>query len=289
MKATKPALFLDRKFLRVLEAWKKRADRLPLIVKGARQVGKTECIRHFAAGRYRSLVEINFALRPEFKAAVRDGYSAENVVRNLSFVDPRLHFHPGDTLLFFDEIQDFPEIATTFKSFAEDGRFDVVASGSLLGVHLKRIESIAVGYQETETMRSLDFEEFLAAVGYSAAQVDDLFGHLVEARPFGPATTEAIGRFFSDFCAVGGMPEADAKYVSTGTFERIPDIQRRIARDYRSDVRKYAEGLDPLRIVAVFDSVPAQLAKENRKFQLARIEKGATGGAASSGSKTRAW
>ena len=174
MKRKKPVVFLKRKFESFLEAWKANPDRLPLIVKGARQVGKTESIRHFAEGRYASFVEINFALQPEYKAIIRDGYSAENIIRNISLIEPNFRFVEGGTLIFFDEIQDFPEIATSFKSFAQLGKYDVISSGSLLGIQLKRIESISVGYQETAVMSSLDFEEFLWARGYSQEQLDEL-------------------------------------------------------------------------------------------------------------------
>lgn len=275
MKAKKPELFLKRKFTSILEGWKSRGNRLPLIVKGARQIGKTECVRNFAEGRYRSFVEINFALQPEFKAIVRDGYTVESVLRNISLVDPQLSLIPHETLIFFDEIQDFPEIATCFKAFAQDGRYDVISSGSLLGIQFRRIESISVGYQETETMRSMDFEEFLWARGYRPSQLDDIYGNLLEARPFGEAVTNTFDRLFLDYCTLGGMPEAEEWYFVHGTFEGVPAIQRRIVSDYRADVRKYAEGLDPLRITSVFDSIPAQLAKENKKFQLSVVAKGA--------------
>lgn len=275
MKRRKPQFFIARKLEAELEAWKSNPDRLPLIVKGARQVGKTECIRHFAEGRYASFIEINFALQPEFKAIVRDGYSAESILRNISLVEPDFRFVENDTLIFFDEIQDFPEIATCFKAFAQLGRFDVICSGSLLGIQLKRIESISVGYQETIVMRSLDFEEFLTARGYTSLQLDELYGHLVEARAFGDAASNTFDRLFLDFSTLGGMPEVVERYFLRGTFEGVPAVQRRIIADYRSDVRKYAEGLDPLRIVSVFDSIPAQLAKENKKFQLSRIAKNA--------------
>lgn len=248
---------------------------MPLIVKGARQVGKTECIRHCAKNRYQSFIEINFALQPEYRAIVRDGYTVENVVRNISLINPQLRFIPHDTLIFFDEIQDFPEIATCFKSFAQDGAYDVISSGSLLGIQYKRIESISVGYQETETMRSLDFGEFLRAKGYSDAQLDEVYGHLVTATPFGEAAKNTFDKLFLDYCTLGGMPEVESQYFTHGTFEGVPAIQRRIMRDYRADVRKYAEGLDPARIVSVFDSIPAQLAKENKKFQLSNVAKGA--------------
>ena len=273
MKRKKPEIFLERKFEEQLKDWKANPDRLPLIVKGARQVGKTECIRHFAEGRYASFVEINFALQPEFKAITRDGYSAENVIRNISLIEPNFRFVEDGTLIFFDEIQEFPEIATSFKSFAQYGKYDVISSGSLLGIQLKRIESISVGFQEKATMRSLDFEEFLTARGYRAGQLDELYGCLLEGRAFSEAANTALDRL--DFSTLGGMPEVVERYFVKGTFEGIPAIQRRIVSDYRFDVRKYAEGLDPVRIVNVFESIPAQLAKENKKFQLSHVEKNA--------------
>ena len=273
MKRKKPAVFLKRKFESFLEAWKANPDRLPLIVKGARQVGKTESIRHFAEGRYASFVEINFALQPEYKVIIRDGYSAENIIRNISLIEPNFRFVEGGTLIFFDEIQDFPEIATSFKSFAQLGKYDVISSGSLLGIQLKRIESISVGYQETAVMGSLDFEEFLWARGYSQEQLDELYGRLVAGQAFGEAANEAMDKLFLDYSTLGGMPEVDESYFVKGTFEGVPAIQRRIVSDYRSDIRKYAEGLDPLRIVNVFENIPAQLAKTNKKFRLSLVEK----------------
>ncbi|MBE6397487.1 MAG: ATP-binding protein, partial [Lentisphaerae bacterium] len=158
-------MYIARKFDKTLLAWKSRDNRLPLIVEGARQVGKSECIEHFAEGRYSSFVEINFVERPEFKGVVRDGYSTENIIRNISQIDTRFRFDPGSTLIFFDEIQEFPDIATSLKFFAQDGRFDVICSGSLLGLNVKRIRSLSVGYQDHEKMFSLDFEEFLKAKG----------------------------------------------------------------------------------------------------------------------------
>jgi len=275
MKHRKPKLFLERKFEAQLKAWKSNPERLPLIVKGARQVGKTECVRHFATDKYESFVEINFALQPEFKAIIRDGYSAENIIRNISLIEPHFRFVEDRTLIFFDEIQEFPEIATSFKSFAQQGKYDVISSGSLLGIQLKRIESISVGFQESATMRSLDFEEFLTARGYKPVQVDELYENIVDGRAFGEAANVALDRLFLDYSTLGGMPEVVERYFTRGTFEGVPTIQRRIVSDYRSDVRKYAEGLDPQRIVNVFDSIPAQLAKENRKFQLSKVERGA--------------
>ena len=245
------------------------------MLKGARQVGKTECVRHFAEGRYESFVEINFVERPEFKEIVRDGFSVESIVRNMSMIDPKIVFVADATLIFFDEIQEFPEIATAFKFFAQDGRYDVIASGSLLGVHFKRIKSYSVGYQESIRMRSLDFEEFLWASGYREEQIDGLLDPILAYKPFSEATKATMERRFLDYCVLGGMPDVLETYFVRGSFERAPFTQQRILDDYRDDVRKYAEGLDPVRIQAVFDSLPRQLAKDNHKFQWAVVRKGA--------------
>lgn len=276
MKAKKPALYLRRKFDATLRDWKAREDRLPLIVKGARQVGKTETIRHFAEESYADFVEINFVERPEFKEIVRDGYSVEKIVRNISVIDPTLRLAPRATLLFFDELQEFPEIATALKFFAQDGRFDVVCSGSLLGIQVKRVKSLSVGYQETETMRSLDFEEFLWGCGYGDGQIADMLEPVFACLPFGDAVKDTMDRLFLDYCITGGMPDVLETYFVKGTFERVPQTQRRILEDYRADIRKYAESLDPVRIQAVFDSIPVHLARENRKFQWSSVKKGAT-------------
>ena len=276
MKTKKPLLYLRRKFDAFLSDWKMREDRLPLIIKGARQVGKTESVRHFAEVAYKNYVEINFVERPEFKEIIRDGYSVDALIRNLSIVDPTLRFTPNETLLFFDELQEFPEIATSLKFFAQDGRFDVICSGSLLGIQVKHVKSYSVGYQETQTMHSLDFEEFLWGCGYRDEQIADILDQALSCRPFGAAVKNTMDRLFMDYCAAGGMPDVLETYFAKGTFERIPQTQRRILEDYREDIRKYSEGLDPVRIQAVFDSIPVHLAKENRKFQWSSVSKGAT-------------
>lgn len=275
MKAKSPILYLRRKFDAFLLEWKAREDHLPLIVKGARQVGKTETVRRFARQEYTDFIEINFVERPEFKEIVRDGFSVDSIIRNISIIDPNLHFTPNETLLFFDELQEFPEIATSLKFFAQDGRFDVVCSGSLLGLQVKRVKSYSVGYQETALMHSLDFEEFLWGCGYRDEQILGLLDPVIARQPFGTATKNTMDRLFMDYCATGGMPDVLEMYFVKGTFERVPQTQRRILEDYREDIRKYAEGFDPVRIQNVFDSIPVHLAKENRKFQWSTVSKGA--------------
>ena len=275
MKAKNSNISLVRKLDAVLDAWKANPRHLPLIVKGARQVGKTYSIRQFARRSYRRFVEINFVERPEFKLIVRDGFSVAAIVRNITAVDAQMVFEEGSTLILFDEIQEFPEIATSLKFFAEDGRFDVICSGSILGVHYKRVASFSVGYQEPAVMRSLDFEEFLFAQGYRPAQIEEAYGFVAAGRPLPDAVNITFGRLFLEYCACGGMPEVVSAYVEDGTFTTVRRIQDRLVSDYRADIRKYAEGLDAARIERVFDSLPAQLSKENKKFLLAHVEHGA--------------
>ena len=267
--------YLPRTFDRFLSGWKHDANRKPLLVKGARQVGKTESIRRFGRREYRSFIEINFVERPEFKTIVQDGYSARAVVSRISRIDPSLAFPPGETLLFFDEIQEFPDIATSFKFFCEDGRFDVVSSGSLLGIHYKRISSIPVGFKTDYTLRSLDFAEFLVAKGYGSDYSEDLYGHLADRRPFSEPDLGLLNRMFLEFCILGGMPEVVANYIARKSFEGSLALQRQIVAAYRDDVRKYAEGLDQTRILNVLDHVPVQLARENKKFQVSKVARDA--------------
>lgn len=267
--------YLKRKIDSFLDAWKSAADRKPLIVKGPRQVGKTEAIRHFARERYESVVEINFVEEPKYKAIVENGYGADEIVAAISLIDPYKRFTPGKTLIFFDELQAFPNIATSLKFFKIDGRFDVICSGSLLGIGYKTIESNSVGYKTDYEMQSMDFEEYLWARGYGEDIAQKMLVPLLEARPYSALEHESYSALFFDYCVTGGMPAVVRSYVEKGTFEGTLQIQRQLNLDYEEDVRKYAEGLDQARILNVLRSVPVQLAKENKKFQIGKVARGA--------------
>ena len=158
-------MYLKRKADAFLQTWKQSPGHLPLIIRGPRQVGKTETVRHFCQANYKNVIEINFVEKPQFKRVTEEGFGADSIIRLISRMDPSLHFEPGETLIFFDEIQEFPEITTSLKFFKTDGRFDVICSGSLLGIQRKRIESHSVGYKTDYFMRSFDFEEFLWSIG----------------------------------------------------------------------------------------------------------------------------
>lgn len=268
-------MYLSRKIDHALKEWKQDAQRKPMIVKGPRQVGKTESIRRFAKQNYENVIEINFVEEPKYRMITADGYKAEEIVKNISLLDPEKKFEAGKTLLFFDELQAFPEIATALKFFRIDGRFDVICSGSLLGIQYQRIESNSVGYKTDYEMYSLDFEEFLWAKGYDSAFTEELLTHMREQKPLSDVTMSVCGSLFLDYCILGGMPAVVREYIERGTFEGSLEIQRQLLADYKEDIRKYAEGMDQTRILNVFNQIPVQLAKDNKKFQISKVASGA--------------
>ena len=268
-------MYLRRKIDSFLQKWKDDEERKPLIVRGSRQVGKTESINHFARQNYESIIEINFIRDEKYKGIITDGYEAAAIIKNISLIDPAKQFIPGKTLIFFDEITDFPEIATSLKFFHLDGRFDVICSGSKLGINYKRIESNSVGYKTDYHMHSMDFEEFLWARGYDDAAVDGVLQHMLEEKPFSELEMKVWHDLFLDFCVLGGMPAVVAEFIRKGTFEGSLQTQRQLIADYREDIRKYAEGMDQTRITNVFNRIAPQLAKENKKFQISKVAPGA--------------
>ena len=268
-------VYLKRKIDGYLAAWKKDPNRKPLIVKGPRQVGKTESILRFAEDCYKNVVYINFVEEPKYKLITEDGYKTDDIIRNISRMDPSKRFEPGETIIIFDELQEYPEIATSLKFFKMDGRFDVICSGSLLGIHYKRIESNSVGYKTDYEMTSLDFVEFLWAKGYDRTAIEDMLWHMETLKPFNQTEMKVYSDLFLDFCILGGMPAVLREYIQKGTFEGTLDIQKQLLEDYREDIRKYAEGMDQARILNVFEQIPVQLAKDNKKFQISKVAKGA--------------
>lgn len=268
-------LYLKRKIDAYLAEWKSNPERRPLIVKGPRQVGKTESILRFARQHYENIIYINFVEEPKYRTITGDGYSAADIIKNISRIDPAKRFSAGATVLIFDELQAFPSIATALKFFKTDGRFDVICSGSLLGIHYQQIESNSVGYKTDYEMYSLDFEEFLWAKGYDDTAINEMLRHMTEQTPFSPAEMAAYSELFLDFSILGGMPAVVREYVERGTFEGTLELQRQLIADYKEDIRKYAQGVNQARILNVFNQIPVQLAKENRKFQISKVAKGA--------------
>ena len=276
-------MYLKRKIDEYLLEWKKNEERLPLIIKGARQIGKTESINHFAEQNYSNIVSINFVLEPKYKTILSDGYAVEDIIKNISMIDTSKKFIAGDTVIIFDELQEFPDIATALKSFRIDGRFDVITSGSLLGLtygedadeNTEEPESVPTGYEMFLTMYSLDFEEFLWAEGYEngISYLRELFDNK-EKVPF--ALNEKYETLFREYMVVGGMPEVVADYVENHDFTKVAAIQEKILENYRFDISKHAKGAEKIKVRRCYEAIPRQLAKEITKFQYSTVEKGQT-------------
>lgn len=266
-------VYFKRKIDGFLADWKNNHSRKPLIVKGARQIGKTESILHFANENYENVVYINFALDKKYTTIVNDGYDVETVVKNITLINPSTRFIPDKTLIVFDEIQEYPDIATSLKAFNLDKRYDVICSGSMLGINYRKIHSNSVGSKTDYEMFSMDFEEFLWAKGYEDTAINSILEHMISLTPFSETELSVYKSLFLDYCVLGGMPDVIKGYIKTGTFSQSLEIQGQIRLDYEEDVRKYAEGLDQAKIISVYRSIPAQLAKENKKFQFSIIDK----------------
>lgn len=268
-------MYLKRKIDTFLEAWKNDVDHNPLIVKGATFVGKTESILHFANSHYKNIIYINFVFNKKFQGILDDGYDASSVLKNISLIDPTLKLVPYETIIIFDEIQEYPDIATTLKAFKIDGKYDVICSGSMLGINYKKIHSNSVGYKTDYTMYSLDFEEFLWSLGYTDLQINDILIHMCELEPFSEIEINTYKKLFLEYCVLGGMPAVVKSYVINNIFSKTLELQRQIMLDYEDDVRKYAIGLDQTKIISIYRNIPAQLAKENKKFQFNKLDKNA--------------
>ena len=266
---------LRRKIDTFLKDWKQDKRHKPLIVKGARQIGKTMSIEAFGRMNYSSFIPINFVLEEKYRQIFRDGYSIDDIVRNISLINPSFKFISGDTLLFFDELQQQPAAATSLKSFAIDGRYDVICSGSLMGINYREIESNSVGYKQDYEMYSLDFEEFLWAMGYSDDVIEDMYRHAVDVKPFSELEMNLMLEHFHNYMITGGMPEVVNMFTTQRNFSGILELQRQLLLDYEEDITKYAVGVDKGRIKNIYNHISTFLAKENKKFQISKVASGA--------------
>ena len=266
---------LQRKIDKYLIEWKNKKDKMPLIVRGARQIGKTDAIENFAKNNYKYIVEINFVLQKEYKTIFDNGFEVDTILSNISIINNNFKFVPGETLIFFDEIQDCINAATSLKSFNIDKRFDVICSGSMMGINYKEIESNSVGNKEDYIMYSMDFEEFLWAKGYNAEQIEDLYICMKECKLLTTTQYDVMMLHFRDYMILGGMPAIVAKYIENKNFSGILSMQKQILKDYEEDISKYAEGLDKARILNAYRKIPVFLGNENKKFQVSKLAEGA--------------
>ena len=276
---------LKRKIETFLARWKKSEDRKPLVIKGIRQCGKTYIVQKFVKENYESVVYMNFVLEPDKKSAFVGNIDVDTVILNLSALIPGCRFINGKTCIILDEIQECREARTALKSFHIDGRFDVIATGSLLGVkgygrnkkgkeEENGQDSIPVGYETVIDMYPLDFEEFLWANGISDAVIDSVKSCFDNEKTVPDGIHKAMMDLLYRYVIVGGLPEVVNCFLETKNIELIYQVQRNLIAGYEEDMVKYADDADKSRIRECFESIPKQLAKENKKFQYSVVRKG---------------
>ena len=267
---------LKRKLSEELRNWVKTKNRKCLIVQGARQTGKTFTIEKFAEERYEETVEINFKQTPSASEIFSGDLTVDNMVMAMRFRFPDKKVVPEKTLIFLDEIQECQEAITSLKFWALDNRFDVIASGSLLGIDYKRASSYPVGYVDYLTMHGLDFEEFLWGLGLSDDMISMLRLHLETKTAIPEAVHKQMMGYFRLYTAIGGMPEAVQTYLDTKDFRSVDNVQRNLLRGYQYDIAHYAAAEEKVKAEKCYLTLARQLLdKENHKFQYKEIEHGA--------------
>lgn len=276
---------LRRKIYDQLLLWKvkkhEKGMKECLLIKGARQVGKSYIVEQFGKENYESFVSINFITQPELKKAFEGNKSPERIYSNLSILLPDIKLIPGKTLIFLDEIQNCGDARTAIKFLASDPRYDFIASGSLLGLEygedgdegVEVPESIPVGYESEIIMYPLDFEEYLWAKGYEGKHIDQLREYFDKKEKVPDFINEKMESLFREYIVVGGMPEVVAAFVKSGDFNEAFSIQDKILSDYRNDISKHAKGEEKLKVNACYESIPKQLSKELKRFQYSLVEK----------------
>lgn len=268
---------LRRKIYDKLLAWKNNKDKKDaILLRGVRQCGKTYIVREFGKREYKNFIEINFIERPDMQAVFSGNLDVDNMVQQIKLSMPGCQFIPGETLLFLDEIQDVPNARTSLKFWTQDGRFDCIASGSLLGMDYKNEVSIPVGYEQQLIMRTLDFEEFIWALGAEVNLKEMLAPYVDGAKRVPEAMHNSLNKYLQEYMVVGGLPEVVDTYIATKDFYQVHLLQEKILRDYQDDIAKYALNQDKIKAKQCFLSIPRQLSKENHKFQYSVVEKKAT-------------
>ncbi len=270
---------LKRKMTERLNKWKNDPYKKPLIIKGVRQCGKTFSVLDFARLNYSHVIYINFFENPEYASLFSGSLKVDDLIMYMSaLLGTEAVFEEGQTIIILDEIQHCPNARTSLKFFKTDGRYDVIATGSLLGVSGYGDEelSIPVGYEEIIEMYPLDFEEFLWANGISEQVIDLLQNSLEQCSPVPEPIHNRMRELLLQYAVIGGMPEVVQRFIDTHQISQTLLLQRNILDEYRNDMVKYAVGKDKSKIRECFDSIPKQLAKENKKFQYSVIRKKGT-------------
>ena len=269
---------LKRDFYNFLVRWKAEKRQQCLLVNGARQVGKTYIIEKFGRENYESFIEINFVLDPDFKSVFEGSLDVRSICERMTAIRGDVKIVPGNTLLFLDEIQECPNARTAFKPLALDGTFDVVASGSLLGIKYKKgrkektPRSVPVGFERQVMMHSLSFEEYLAAKGFGEESLS-LVRRCYERREIVPeVVNQRFHGLFREYAVVGGMPAVVSAFMEHSHYGEVQSLQEALVDDYVADIHKYADKTDIPKVENCFRAIPRILSKENRKFKYAEVE-----------------
>ncbi|MDD7254623.1 ATP-binding protein [Bullifex porci] len=266
---------LKRKATDYIENWIKTKNKKCLLVQGPRQVGKTYLVEHFAANHYEDFIEINFKEMPSAREIFTGDLTVDKMVMAIKFRFPEKKLLPKKTLIFLDEIQECEEAITSLKFWAIDNQFDVIASGSLLGIDYKRASSYPVGYVDYLKLYGLDFEEFLWAMGISSEMVSFLKDSLSSKAIIPGAINSQMLSYYRQYIAIGGMPEVVQKYVDTKDFREVDKIQKNLLTGYQYDIAHYASAEEKVKAEKCYLSLSKQLLdKENHKFQYKEVEKG---------------
>lgn len=267
---------LKRKIEKTLLNWLNTENRNPLILKGCRQCGKTFSVLQFAQQHYKHVVYLNFFENPDYRTIFEGSLKVDDVVLMMSaFVGANVRFIPHETVIVLDEIQECPRARAALKFFKLDGRFDVLATGSLLGNSGYRSEdySVPVGYETIIDMFPLDFEEFLWANGIGDSLIALLKQCLEEERPVPEALHQRMRDLLLQYVVVGGMPHIVDQFIKEKNVAFVREEQKLLIRSFEDDMVKYAQGADKSRIRECFESIPKQLARDNKKFQFSLIKK----------------
>lgn len=263
---------LKRAIYDKLIRWKESQNRRALCIIGARQTGKTTIIREFGKKNYKYFVEINFVTDKDAEKIFDDSLDADTIIENLTAFKMQ-KMEPGETLVFLDEIQECPNARSAIKFLVEDGRFDYIESGSLLGVRHREVRSYPVGFEEICYMYPMSFEEFIIANGVQESTLEMLDSCCRTESEVSQSVHDTMLKLFYTYIVVGGMPAAVQTYITTHDIGKVVNIQREILELYRLDISKYAEGNDKIKIRAIFDSIPSQLDDKNRRFFLSKVDK----------------
>ena len=255
---------------RLLE-WKSQPKKKALCIMGARQIGKTTVIRQFGKDNYECFVEINFITNTDAAKIFEGNLDANTIITNLTAYT-RKPMVPGKTLVLLDEIQACPEARTAIKFLVEDGRFDYIESGSLLGVKYKEVRSYPVGFEELYQMYPMDLEEYLWANGVQKSTIQYLKNCYENGTPVTDAIHQTMNKLFYSYIVVGGMPDVVQTYVDTHDIARVITRQNEILELYRLDIAQYAQDNEKIKVRAIFDSIPSQLNDKKRRFILTALD-----------------